>query len=56
MRIKISNWGTLSSSPKYLDDMGLRYISISSNYYNVIDKKLFFLSVIEHGIVYKETK
>jgi hypothetical protein len=56
MQIKIFDWGTLTGSLTHLEDgdIGLRYISLSNNYYNVIDKELFFISVIEHGIVFKE--
>lgn len=56
MRIKISDWGTLASSFTFLEDgdIGIRYISLSKNLYTVVDKELFFLSVIEHGIVFQE--
>jgi hypothetical protein len=56
MRIKISDWGTLASSFTYLEDgdIGIRYINLSKNLYKVLDKELFFLSVIKYGIAFEE--
>lgn len=57
MRIKIEpeGFGTLKDGPFICDaeEIGLRYVENSmGRVYDVIDKQLFFLMVVEHGITF----
>ena len=63
MKIKVINWGSMFTNysginSDYIDDaeVGLHYISLSKTHYDVIDKQLFFLSVIKYGIEFEEIK
>ncbi len=37
-------------------ELGLKYVPTSFHYYEVIDERLFFLSVLKYGIRYERIK
>ena len=55
--IKEKDWGDIPLNNdifyyEYVNEFGLDYMKY--HHYKVIDKQLFFLSVIKHGIGYQE--
>ena len=57
VRIKEKDWENIPlylTFDAYVDQIGLRYFS--DTVYKVIDKQLFFLSVIKYGFEFTELK
>ena len=61
MKIEIygNGWGTYNTIDSNMQDIGLKYSiakRMAGTNFEVIDKNLFFLSVIKYGITFNEAK